>query len=210
MSDRRLPVIAAAALAAGLLAACSHPAAAPHSAPSGTTSSAQPSPATTSATPVAAAPTCTEIRGATVTGLIDPYYGFGDAGATLTDGQYAGDGGLVLAVQQPCATGDLGGEIGTVTVGTIMNSVTGTTGRIWNVMLCGKPKGQVRCVVHFALDDRDPIESVSVSGQQLTLMYLTRPDGGDPTVDTIRRTAIYAADGSILKERSHTDTPYSS
>ena len=193
----------------GLLAACSGTPKAPVSSDRAT-ASARPSPSTSAATPAAAAPTCAEIRSATVRGLIDPYYSFGDAGATLVDGAYSGDAGLVLAVQEPCATGDLGGEIGTVTVGTIMNSVTNTTGRFWNVMLCAKPQGQVRCVVHFALGDRDPIESVSVSGQRLTLVYLTRPDGGDAAMVTIRRTAVYAADGSILKERSHTDSPYTS
>ncbi len=206
---RRTPALLIAAVAlTGLVAGCSKsPAAKPSGAPA---TSAQPGPAASSATPAAAAPTCAEIKNAAVRGLIDPYYSFGDAGAALVDGGYSGDGGLVLAVQQPCTTGDLGGEIGNVTVGTIMNSITGTTGRTWNVMLCSTSKGHVLCVVHFALDDRDPIESVAVADKKLTLVYLTRADGADPATVTIRRTAVYAADGTILKEQSHTDAPYSS
>ncbi len=209
-NTRRSTVLLVVAVAVtALAAACSHssvaktgPSATPVSAP---TTSVSPTP------PAGVAATCDEIRTATVKGLIDPYYSFGDAGAVLTDGGYSGDGGLVLAVQQPCATGNLGGEIGNVTVGTIMNSITGTTGRIWNVMLCNKVKGQVLCIVHFALTDRDPIESVSVTDGKLTLVYLTRPDAAaDPAVNTIRRTAIYALDGTILKEQSHTDAPYTS
>jgi len=206
---RRSTVLLIAAVAlAGILAGCT---AKPKPVVSGGPGvSAQPTTSASSAAPVNVTPSCAEIKNATVKGLIDPYYSFGDAGATLVDGLYSGNGGLVLAVQQPCTTGDLGAEIGNVTVGTIMNSVTGTTGKVWSVMLCNTVKGRVVCTVHFALTDRDPIESVAVSGQRLTLVYLTRPDGGDPAVTTIRRTAVYAPDGTILKEQSHTDAPYTS
>jgi hypothetical protein len=211
MPNRRRTTIAllCAVALAGVLSACSGKAATPVASGS-PAASAQPTAPASSTRPAAVAPTCTEIRSATVRGLIDPYYSFGDPGATLVDGGWSGDGGLVLAVQQPCATGDLGGELGNVTVGTIMNSVTGTTGRIWNVMLCSTVKAQVRCVVHFALGDRDPIESVAVADRKLTLVYLTRSDGSDPAVLTLRRTAVYATDGTILKEQSHTDAPYTS
>jgi hypothetical protein len=143
-----------------------------------------------------------------VRGLIDPYYAFGADGAPLTEGMFSGEDGLVLAVQKPCATGDLGGEIGYVTVGTIMSSIVDTTGRFWAVMLCTKPADRAQCVVHFALDDRDPIESVSVKDKKLTLVYLTRPADGASAGVAVKRTAVYAVDGSILKEQSHTDEPY--
>jgi hypothetical protein len=168
------------------------------------TTSPTPSPTPSSA----AVPTCAELKTASVRGLIDPYYAFGDAGALLTDGMHSDKDGLVLALQQPCASGDLGPDIGAVTVGTIMNSVTGTTGRFWNVMLCTTASPRARCMVHIAMNDRDPIESVSFTGNKMTLVYLTRPDDAGSAVVSIRRTATYAAEGTVLKEQSHTDAPY--
>ncbi len=163
-----------------------------------------------SATPAAGKPTpaCAELANASVRGLIDPYYAFGDQGAQLADGMFSDKDGLVLALQKPCATGDFGPDIGAATVGVIMNSVTGTTGRFSNVMLCTKESGKARCMVHIAMNDRDPIESVSFSGNKMTLVYLTRPDEQSSAVVTIKRTAIYAAEGTVLKEQSHTDAPY--
>jgi hypothetical protein len=174
---------------------------------------AMPTAATTSPTPsptpsAAAVPTCAELKNAAVRGLIDPYYAFGDNGAALTDGMFSDKDGLVLALQQPCASGDFGPDIGAATVGVIMNSVTGTTGRFWNVMLCTKASPRPRCMVHIAMNDRDPIESISFSGNRMTLVYLTRPDDAASATVSIRRTAIYAAEGTVLKEQSHTDAPY--
>jgi hypothetical protein len=121
---------------------------------------------------------------------------------------YSDKDGLVLAVQQPCASGDLGGDIHNVTVATIMDSITGTTGRFWNVMLCWYVDSKPKCTVHIEMNDRDPIESVAVSGKKLTLVYLTRPDGGAMAAVSIRRTAIFEAEGTLLKERSRSDAPY--
>lgn len=200
-----IPTLALAGLAAACRSGGEPPAAAP-SAVTVLTPSPEPSPSP--AKPATPVPTCAEAKDAMVRGLIDPYYAFGQDGAPLTEGMFSGEDGLVLAVQKPCATGDLGGEIGTVTVGTIMSSVVDTTGRYWGVMLCAKPGDRAQCVVHFVLGDRDPIESVSVAGQKLTLVYLTRPADAGSAVVSVRRTAVYVADGSILKEQSHTDTPY--
>jgi hypothetical protein len=63
-------------------------------------------------------------------------------------------------------------------------------------------------MVHIAMNDRDPIESVSFTGNKMTLVYLTRPDDAGSAVVSIRRTATYAAEGTVLKEQSHTDAPY--
>ncbi|MBB5873317.1 hypothetical protein F4553_006751 [Allocatelliglobosispora scoriae] len=198
-----LQLTAAVALVS-LLAGC--PKDSPDS--SSPTVSTQLSPSPSPAKPLAAAPTCAEIKGSIVRGLIDPYYAFGKDGAPLTEGIFSGEDGLNLVVQQPCTTGDLGGEIGNVTVGTIMNSIVDTTGRTWSVMLCTKGADRAQCVVHFALGDRDPIESVTVADKKLTLVYLTRPADGPAAGVSIKRTAIYATDGTILKEQSHTDAPY--
>src|SRR4051794_16710673 len=97
-------LIAAVALA-GLVTACT---AKPKPVPSGGAGvSAQPTGSAAPVAPAKVAPPCAELGHATVKGLIDPYYSFGDAGATLVNGGYSGDGGLVLALQQPCTTGDL-------------------------------------------------------------------------------------------------------
>ncbi|GIH10976.1 hypothetical protein Rhe02_90430 [Rhizocola hellebori] len=199
----RLLSIAATLALTGVLTACAQE-----------TPTATPTLATqvsTSPSPAKAAldvPTCPELRNAAVRGLIDPYYAFGDEGAPLTEGMYSDKDGLVLALQQPCASGDLGSDIGAVTVGAIMNSVTGTTGRFWNVMLCTKATPRAKCMVHIAMNDRDPIESISFTGNKMTLVYLTRPDAAGSAVASVRRTAIYAAEGTVLKEQSHTDVPY--
>ncbi|HCT75442.1 MAG TPA: hypothetical protein DGG94_11060 [Micromonosporaceae bacterium] len=121
---------------------------------------------------------------------------------------YSDKDGLVLAVQQPCASGDLGEDIRNVTVATIMDSVTATTGRFWNVMLCWYVDSKPKCTVHIEMKDRDPIESVTIGDKKLTLVYLTRPDDGAAAVVSIRRTAIFEAEGTLLKERSRSDVPY--
>ncbi|MBV1853583.1 hypothetical protein [Catellatospora tritici] len=203
---RTVRLLLASALLLSPLAACKNTDQ-PAAAPSAVTVVSQ-SPAASPAAPKVPAPTCAEVRDAVVRGLIDPYYAFGDDGAPLLEGQHAGEDGLVLAVQQPCATGDLGGELGNVTVGTIMSSVVDTTGRYWAVMVCTKPADRAQCTVHFMLDDRDPIESVAIADHKLTLVYLTRPADGASAGVAVKRTAVYIADGGILKELSHTDEPY--
>ncbi|BCJ75042.1 hypothetical protein CS0771_45860 [Catellatospora sp. IY07-71] len=139
---------------------------------------------------------------------MDPYRAYGDEGAPLTEGMFSGQDGLTLAVQEPCATGDLGGGLGTTTAGTIMSSVVNTSGRYWAVMLCGKPVERARCVVQFELDDREPVEKVSIADGKLTQVYLTRPSDAGTATLSIRRTAVYALDGDVLKEISRTDEPY--
>ena len=58
------------------------------------------------------------------------------------------------------------------------------------------------------LYDRDPIESVSIAGHKLTVVYLTRPDDAGSATVAVRRTAVYGVSGSTLTELSHTDAPY--
>ncbi|BCJ74752.1 hypothetical protein CS0771_42960 [Catellatospora sp. IY07-71] len=208
-----------AALLAGVLAACKDsgtPSAAPSAvtvvSPSAAGSpSAAASPAAASPSPKAPVnkvPTCAQVKEAMIRGSIDPYDAFGADGAPLTEGIFSGEDGLVLAVQQACTTGDLGGKLGKVTVGTIMSSYVDTTGRWWGVMLCVKPGSRAQCTVHFALNDRDPIESVSIAGHKLTVVYLTRPDDAGSATVAVRRTAVYGVSGSTLTELSHTDAPY--
>jgi hypothetical protein len=198
-------LLLAAATLTGLLAACEQEDPIIETTPTAATEvSAAPSPAV----PVAKAPTCAEVKEGMVTGLVDPYYAYGKDGAPLTEGIFGGEDGLTLAVQAPCATGVLGGEIGNVTVGTIMSSIADTTGRYWAVMLCRKPADRAACVVQFILDDRDPIESVAVADGKLKLVYLTRPADGAAASVAVRRTAIYKVNGAILQEESRTDTPY--
>ncbi|MEV4416172.1 hypothetical protein [Catellatospora sp. NPDC049609] len=212
-----LALVAVAALA-GPLAACKDsgtPSAAPSAvtelSPSAAPPSAAASPAAASPipqAPVNKVPTCAQVKDAMVRGSIDPYGAFGADGAPLTEGIFGGEDGLVLAVQEACTTGDLGGKIGKVTVGTIMSSLVDTTGRWWGVMLCVKPGDRAQCTVHFVLDDRDPIESVSIAGHKLTVVYLTRPDDAGSAAVSVRRTAVYGVSGTTLTELSHTDTPY--
>jgi hypothetical protein len=169
-------------------------------------SAAAPSPS--KAPPVAAAPTCAQVRNAMVRGVLDPYYAFGADGAPLAEGAFSGEDGLVLAVQQPCATGELGADVGNVTVGTIMSSIVDTTGRYWGLMLCTRGTSRAQCVVHVILDDRDPIESLAITDRKLTVVYLTRGSGEGMAGVSIRRTAVYTAVGASIREQSRTDAPY--
>jgi hypothetical protein len=200
-------LLLAAATLTGLLAGCEQEDPIIETTPTVSTALSA-SPAAPPAAAAAAAPTCAEVKEGIVRGLVDPYYAYGTDGAPLTEGIFGGEDGLTLAVQAPCVTGVLGGEIGNVTVATIMSSIVDTTGRYWAVMLCRKPADRAECAVQFILDDRDPIESVSVSGGKLTLVYLTRPTEGASAAVAIRRSAVYKVNGSILQEESRVDTPY--
>ncbi|WP_412540342.1 hypothetical protein R8Z50_31715 [Longispora sp. K20-0274] len=152
--------------------------------------------------------TCAEVRTARVRGSKPPYSDFGEAGVPLVDGAWSGPGGLTLAAQAPCATGNLDPHGGISTLATIMSSTTGTTGRFWGLMLCKKESGAPVCTVTLILNDREPVQSVSVGGQKATVVYLTRTPDVPPAGLNRKRTAVYQFGNNTLLELSHTDEAY--
>ncbi|MEV6526717.1 hypothetical protein AB0M43_32770 [Longispora sp. NPDC051575] len=210
--------LVAAVAAGGLLAGCDDapakpapgastvPTIAPATAPVATAAPSKPAPATTGApAPAGASVTCAEVRGAKVRGSKAPYTA---AGVPLVDGHWSGPDGLTFAVQAPCATGNLDPHGGLSTLGTIMSSTSGTTGRFWGLMLCKREAGAPVCSVLVQLGDREPVQSVAIGGQKATVVYLTRTPDVPAAGLNLRRTAVYQFGGNTLLELSHTDEAY--
>ena len=208
MTRLRLATVLATATLAWLLGGCDTADPAGDRTPT-TGSSTSPSTAAggtpLSPTTEAVALTCSDVGRASVSAPVHPYNLNGQAGLHFIDGLWSGPGGLSVAVQVPCAVGELVPGAGPSAVVALMSMTAGTTGRNWSLAICRVQSGDVFCsaVTHF--DDREPVESIAVGGGDVTVVYLTRtPDVAGVGLN-IRRTAIYRVAGDALHEVSHTD-----
>ena len=160
-------------------------------------------PPATSAAP--AALSCASVRSASVYARYNPYNLAGEDGLDLVDGVWTGPGGLSVAVQAPCAVGELVAGAGPAAVVAFLSMTAGTTGRYWAMASCRPDGGHVYCSPVLQLDDREPIESIAIADRRITLVYLTRTPDVPPVGLNIRRTAIYVWGGDTVHEVSHTD-----
>jgi hypothetical protein len=159
----------------------------------------------TSPSAAAVALTCSDVGNASVYAPVHPYNLNGEAGLHFIDGLWSGPGGRSVAVQAPCAVGELVPGAGPSAVVALMSMTAGTTGRYWSLAICRVQSGDVFCSVVTHFDDREPVESITIGGGDVTVVYLTRtPDVAGVGLD-IRRTAIYRVGGDALHEVSHTD-----
>ncbi|GAA2511469.1 hypothetical protein Ahu01nite_067210 [Winogradskya humida] len=149
---------------------------------------------------------CSAVSTAKVSGSEAPY-GDHPQGLQLSGGVWS-SGGERLAVQRPCTTGTLENLDGTATVATLMWSTEGTTGRWWALVLCGPGKTGTQCSVQDVLDDREPIQSVTITGGDAVVVYLTRTEDVPAAGVNIRRTAIYHYHVNGLAQTSFHDEPY--
>jgi hypothetical protein len=145
------------------------------------------------------------VRSASVYAPYSPYNLAGEGGLDLVDGVWTGPGGLSVAVQAPCAVGELVAGAGPTAVVAFMSMTAGTTGRYWAMATCRPDGGHVYCSPMLRLDDREPIESIAIADRRITLVYLTRRSTDPPVALTIRRTAVYVVGGDTVHEVSHTD-----
>ncbi|MFR9776847.1 hypothetical protein ACL02O_12400 [Micromonospora sp. MS34] len=228
---RTLPSLAAVALL-GFLTACGGdsgaistatstvtssaeaPTAPAASAPAAVTPSAVPSTAPTTKPVVAAEPappkvpalTCKQLAGAQLGSAKVPFNGYPDY-IPLLDGGWSGEDGATVELQKPCGIGDLDGDGAADAVGTVLLRAGGT-GQFWSVAFWHNSAGKPAYRSLVDLGDRNPVTSISVSGQRATVVWLTRSDGRTMAELDIRRTSVYQLSGTTVTEVRHTDAPY--
>jgi hypothetical protein len=126
----------------------------------------------------------------------------------LTEGRWAGEDGVVVALQPPCAIGDLTGDGAADAVRAVMLD-GGGTGKFWGIVLWRNVKGTPAYVGTVDLGDRTPVEKVTISAGQAHVVYLTRPDDASMVELVIERTATYRLIDGKLEEIGYVDKPHS-
>ena len=124
----------------------------------------------------------------------------------LTEGRWAGEDGVVVALQPPCAIGDLTGDGAADALRAVMLD-GGGTGKFWGVVLWRNVKGEPAYVTVAEIGDRTPVESVTIAAGRVRVVYLTRPDDASMAETIIERTATYELHGDKLVEIGWTDVP---
>jgi hypothetical protein len=175
-------------------------------APSSTTPPVTPSatPSSTKPAAVAAPLTCGGVRNAT---LGSPTVRFNDYdGIPLLDGVWSGEDGNSITVKI-CGVGDLNGD-GAVDALAAVELDAGGTGKFWSLAAWRNTSGSPVFAAVKELGDRTPVQSITITGNRATVVYLTRGDSDPMAAITTRRTAIFRVSGVTLTEVSHSDEPY--
>jgi hypothetical protein len=205
----RVPVqLCLAALAtAGLLTACSGaPAAAP---PGPDVSEPTPSPAASQIDegPTAAATwSCDLVGNATIGSGTVAYEPVGHP-ITFSNGGWSGEDGS-LAQIKACAVGDLDGSGPDDAVAAVEMSPYESNAEYWTLGVWHDTGGTPTFVTLLELGDRNPVETLDITGANVTVVWDTRGPTDAMTVLSIRRTSVYTLKAGVLSEASHTDAPY--
>lgn len=149
---------------------------------------------------------CAAVSGARVFGAEAPYSDHPE-GLQLTAGRWTA-GGEKLVAGRPCTTGRLENLDATATLTTLTWSTDGTTGSWWALALCAPGKSGTQCTVQDVLDDREPIQSVTITGGDAVVVYLTRTADVPAAGVNIRRTATYHYHVHSLVQTGYHDEPY--
>ncbi len=195
---------------AGGLTGGTTPSTAPVSAPA-TPSTAPPTTAapvvTVTVTKAApAAVTCGQLKTALVGSKTISYNGYHDS-IPLGGGVWSGEDGNTVTLETPCGIGDLDNDGGADAVG-VVELTNGGTGQFWTLVVWHNSAGKPVCTAVADLGDRNPVQSISISGEKATIVYLTRTDDAPMAEVNLKRTAIFKLSGHKFTEQSHTDAPY--
>ena len=172
------------------------------------TTAPAPAPATTPPAPTkAAAPalTCTQIRNAPLGSTAVKYNGYLD-GIPLADGVWSGEDGNTVTLTV-CATGDLDGDGAVDALGSVRLSSAGT-GQFYTLAVWLNSAGHPTFTALKDLDDRTPVQTISIAAGKATVVYLTRHADEPMAQLSIKRTAIFKLSGATLTELSHSDVAY--
>jgi hypothetical protein len=214
---RRVGVVLAVALVAAGLAGCKvtsggvasgTTAPSPSAAVEPAASSAAPSPSVvkTSKKPAVPALTCAQLRGAQLGSPTLSYNGYHDS-IPLGDGEWSGEDGAHVVLGTPCGIGDLDGDGAADAMGVVTLDMGGS-GHIVTLVVWRNNGGEPDCKALFDLGDRNPVQSIVISGQKATVVWLTRTNDQPMAVLNIRRTSIFKLSGATLTQLSLADVPY--
>jgi hypothetical protein len=149
--------------------------------------------------------TCTQIRNAPLGSNALKYNGYVD-GIPLSDGTWSGEDGNTVTLTV-CATGDLNGDGAVDALGSVRLTSAGT-GQFYTLAVWLNSAGDPLFTALKDLDDRTPVQTISIAGGKATVVYLTRHADEPMAQLSIKRTAIFKLSGSTLTELSHSDAPY--
>ena len=157
------------------------------------------------AKPPAKALTCDKLKNARLGSASVRFEDYADF-IPLADGIWSGEDGRNVSLRE-CGLGDLDGD-GAVDglASVVLNS--GGTGQFYYLAAWRNVAGEPAFTAYLALDDRTPVEKITISGGKATVIILTRTPDMPAAALNIRRTAIYQLSGATLVELSHTDAPY--
>ncbi|MCI4063007.1 hypothetical protein MRQ36_10635 [Micromonospora sp. R77] len=150
--------------------------------------------------------TCKQLAGAHVGSAKVKFNGYPDY-IPLLDGIWNGEDGASVELQKPCGIGDLDGDKAADAVG-VVTLRAGGVGQFWTVVVWHNSAGKPAYRTLVDLGDRNPVTSISVSGQRATVVWLTRSDGRSMAELDIKRTTVYQLAGTALTEVGHTDAAY--
>lgn len=150
--------------------------------------------------------TCADLRNTPVGSRTKPYHRDYPGPLTLRNGQWTGNGATVQ-VERACSTGDLDGDDLADAVSAVVLNAPGVD-QLWSLVVWRNVAGQPRYVTTVQLGNRTAVQSIRISGQHATVVYLTRSPKTPPTTLDIRRTAVYRMSGSGFLEVSHRDTAH--
>jgi hypothetical protein len=168
-----------------------------------TSRSAQ-APATTAKPSAAKALTCDRLKSAELSSASAKELGYPER-VQLVNGAWSGSGLSVSS--RECGIGDLNGD-GTADglASVVFNN--GGTGQFYWLAFWRNVAGEPVFTAMHELDDRTPVEKITIAGGKATVVILTRTPDQPAAAVNIRRTAIYTVSGSTLAEQSHTDAAY--
>ncbi len=173
------------------------------------TTSTAPSPSavpSVSKKPTVAALTCAQLKGAQLGSTTLSYNGYHDS-IPLGGGEWSGEDGAHVVLGSQCGIGDLNGDGAADAVGSVTLDMGGS-GHFVTLVVWRDNGGQPDCVALFDLGDRNPVQSITISGQRATVVWLTRTDDQPMAVLNIRRTSVFKLSGATLTQLSHADVPY--
>lgn len=154
----------------------------------------------------AAALTCGQLKSALVGSTTISYNGYHDS-IPLGDGVWSGEDGNTVTLQTPCGIGDLDGDGAKDAVGVVVLS-SGGSGQFYSLVVWHNSKAKPVFTAVTDLGDRNAVLSVTISGGEATVVYLTRTADAPMAEANIKRTAIYKLSNHTFTEQSHTDAPY--
>jgi hypothetical protein len=159
----------------------------------------------TAAAPVAAL-TCGELKTALVGSTTVSYNGYHDS-IPLGGGVWSGEDGTTVTLDTPCGIGDLNGDGAKDAVGVVV-ATTGGTGEFYTLVVWRNSGGHPVFAALKDIDDRNPVQTISIANGKATVVYLTRTDDAPMAEVNIKRTAVFKLSGHTFTELSHTDQPF--
>lgn len=161
---------------------------------------------TATVAPAAAPLTCAQLKTALLGSTSISYQGYHDS-IPLSGGTWNGEDGNTVTLKAPCAIGDLDGDGSADAIG-VVELTNGGTGQFWTLAVWHNSHGNPVFTALHDLDDRNPVQTITIAGGKVTVVYLTRTADAPMAEINIKRTAIFKLSGHHLNELSHTDVPY--